>query len=50
MATPPVENRNLQHTTVEDLGLSPDEVAALLDDVDRAAVESRRDYGLPDPE
>jgi hypothetical protein len=50
VATPPVEIRNLQHTTVEELGLSPDEFAALLDDVDRAAIESRRDHCLPDPE
>ena len=50
MATPPVEIRNLQHTTLDELGLSPDEVAALLDDIDGAAAESRCDYGLPEPE
>jgi len=50
MTTPPVEIRNLRHTSVEELGLSSDEIAALLDDIDRAADESRRDYGLPNPE
>lgn len=50
MATPPVEIRNLRHTTIEELGLSPAEVEALMDDLNRAAAEARRDLGLPDPE
>jgi len=50
VATPPVEIRNLRHTTIDELALSPEEIEALLNDIDRAALESRRDHGLPDPE
>lgn len=49
MADTPPLIRNLKHTTLEELNLTPEERAAFMANLARCSAESRRDHGIPDP-
>jgi hypothetical protein len=49
MADTPPGIRNLQHTTLDELDLSAEELAAFMANLARCSAESRQDHGVPDP-